>query len=255
MRAADQLRRMRRNNLGDSRQVRLRPGLQARVERVRHLPCDDVLRGPQRRPVIVGQPQRHLDLEHIQQLDEVVGPAGRDRARAHGVLEREVPADDPGEQLAQRGVGVCVGAAGQRDHGRELRVAESREGASQSRHHEREHEPRAGIVRAQPGEHEDARADDGAHAEGRQLERSQGPPQAVRAGFLSLFEQQAQRLPGKQWIPQFRLLGVGRRGATSSIPCVEMSLDAARMSACATKLLTPSHPGATNNRPALPTAR
>ena len=52
-------------------------------------------------PVIVGQPQWHVDVEDIEQFDEVVRPSGRDGAGAHGVFEGQVPADDPGEQFAE----------------------------------------------------------------------------------------------------------------------------------------------------------
>ena len=61
--------------------------------------------------MVIGQPQRHFDLENIEQLDEVVGPARGNRARAHGVFQREIPADDPGEQFPQGSVGIGVSAA------------------------------------------------------------------------------------------------------------------------------------------------
>ena len=87
----------------------------------------------ERRPVVVGQPQRHLDVEECAELDEVVGPTGGHGAGAHGVFQRQVPADDPGEDLAQRGVSVRVGAARQWNHGRKLGVAQRRERAAQAR--------------------------------------------------------------------------------------------------------------------------
>src|ERR1022692_500737 len=37
-----------------------------------HLPCHDILGGFQRGPMVVRQPQRHLDLEYVQQFDKVV---------------------------------------------------------------------------------------------------------------------------------------------------------------------------------------
>ena len=52
---------------------------------------------------------------------------GKADAHAHvteGVLEDQVPADDPGHQLAKRRVGVGVSRARNRDHGRQLRIAE-----------------------------------------------------------------------------------------------------------------------------------
>ena len=53
-------------------------------------------------------------------------------AEAHGhrdiadhIFEDEIPADDPGENLAQRGVRVCVGAARDGDHRGQFGVAEA----------------------------------------------------------------------------------------------------------------------------------
>ena len=50
--------------------------------------------------MVVSQPEWHLYMEDIEQFDEVVRPSGGYRARTHGVLEGQVPADDPGKQLA-----------------------------------------------------------------------------------------------------------------------------------------------------------
>ena len=41
------------------------------------------------------------DVEDSQKILEVVGPAVRDRGRSHGVLQDQVPADDPGEEFAR----------------------------------------------------------------------------------------------------------------------------------------------------------
>ena len=48
-----------------------------------------------------------------------------------GVFEDEVPADDPGDELAEGGVGVSVGGAGDGDHAGELGVTEAGEAADQ----------------------------------------------------------------------------------------------------------------------------
>ena len=57
---------------------------------------------------------------------------------ADRVLEDQVPADDPGHELAEGRVGVRVGAAGDRDHGRELGVAEPGQRAHRAQQHEGE---------------------------------------------------------------------------------------------------------------------
>ena len=170
------------------------PGTSEAVRGLRHLPGDDLLRLPQPGPVVVGQPKRHLDMQDVEQLDKVVGPAGRNRARAHGIFEGQVPADNPGEDLAQGGIGIGVGAARQRNHGGEFRIAQCREGATQSGKNEGKHQGRAGVVRSQARHHKNAGADDRAHPERSQLEGSERALQTVFAAFLGLIEQRVQRL-------------------------------------------------------------
>ena len=62
-----------------------------------------------------------------QEGTEIVRPALGDVDVADRVFDDQIPADDPGEDLAQGHVGVGVGAARHRDHGGDLRVAEGRE--------------------------------------------------------------------------------------------------------------------------------
>ena len=57
---------------------------------------------------------------------EVAAPGDRDRDVADRVLEDQIPADDPRDELAERRVRVRVGAAGLRNHRGELGVAERR---------------------------------------------------------------------------------------------------------------------------------
>ena len=66
-----------------------------------------------------------VDAEPVEQVDEVRGEADGDAHVGKGVLEDEVPADDPGDELAQHGVGVGVGGAGDGDHAGELSVAKA----------------------------------------------------------------------------------------------------------------------------------
>ena len=132
MRPLQQFRRLRPHDRRHFIEKRLRARHQGRVRSLRHLPGNHILGRFQRRPMIVSQPQRHLDVENIQQCDKVVRPPRRHRAGAHRVFQREVPADNPGNQLTQRRVSVSVGAAGQRNHGRELRIAQTCKRASQA---------------------------------------------------------------------------------------------------------------------------
>ena len=71
--------------------------------------------------------------EVVQQAGEVARPADRDRRGAERVLEHQVPADDPGDELAERRVAVGVGGAGDRNRRGELRIAQAGERAGRRR--------------------------------------------------------------------------------------------------------------------------
>ena len=68
-----------------------------------------------------------MDAEPVKQIDEVRSEADGDAHVGEGVFEDEVPADDPGDELAHDGVGVGVGGAGDGDHAGELGVTEAGE--------------------------------------------------------------------------------------------------------------------------------
>ncbi len=89
-------------------------------------------------PVVGHEPSRQVDADAAEERVGVAGPRDGDGRVADGVLEEEVPADDPGDQLAQRRVGVRVGAARHGDHRGELGVAERREAADDRGQHERQ---------------------------------------------------------------------------------------------------------------------
>ena len=80
----------------------------------------------ERRPIAGREPRRKRDAEAAEQRVEVVAPRDRDRDVADGVLEDQIPADDPGDQLSERRVRVGVRASRLRDHRRQLRVAQRR---------------------------------------------------------------------------------------------------------------------------------
>ena len=81
----------------------------------------------------IGQDVRHVQVENPDKILKVLRPAVRDGGGSDGVFEDEVPADDPGEHLAQRDIGVRVRRPGYRRHRRELRIAEGGEDAGRAR--------------------------------------------------------------------------------------------------------------------------
>ena len=89
------------------------------------------------------------------------GETDRDTHIGESVLEDEVPADDPGDELAERGVGVGVGRAGDGDHTGQLGVAKAGEAADDGDQHHRERQRGAGAgAAAEAGEVVVQRADD-----------------------------------------------------------------------------------------------
>ncbi len=101
----------------------------------------------------------------MEQARDVAGPAYGYGSGPHCVFEHQVPADDPSEQLTHGGVGVGVGAARNRDHGREFAVTHSRESAANRCDDKRQHDGWPGVIRRRDaGQREQPGADDGANA-------------------------------------------------------------------------------------------
>jgi hypothetical protein len=114
----------------------------------------------------VGQRVRQMQAEQFQDLAEVAGPADGHGGGGDGIFEDQVPADDPGDQFADAGIGIAIGAAGAADGSRQLGIGQRGEGAGGAGQNEGQHDRRPGMLcRDHAGEHEDARADDAADAE------------------------------------------------------------------------------------------
>ena len=145
----------------------------------------------------------------IEKVIHVCAEADSDRHVRDRVFEDQVPADDPGEDLAHGRVGVGVSAAGHGDHRREFGVAERGEAAGDGDQHEGERNRRAGAGTSHHGdwsaveyhvehgrledrrqihpgprgsgarEGENARADDGADAQRNQAPQTKAAAQAA----------------------------------------------------------------------------
>ena len=112
--------------------------------------------------------------EVVQQHHGVGAPALGHHARPEQQFQQQVPADDPGDHLAQAGVGERVRRPGDRDRRGELGVAERGQPAADGRHHEAQHDGRPGHGRrGPPGQREDTGPDDDADAEDREVQRGQ----------------------------------------------------------------------------------
>ena len=86
-----------------------------------------------------------MSMPAAEQRLEVVAPRDRDGDVADGVLEDQIPPDDPRDELAERRVRVRVRAARLRNHRRQLGVAERRERAADAEQQERDDERRPGA--------------------------------------------------------------------------------------------------------------
>jgi hypothetical protein len=135
-----------------------------------------------------GEPHRQGHADSSQQRREVVAPRDRNGDVAHRVFEDQIPPDDPGDDLAERRVGVRVRTTRLRDHRRQFRVAERGQRTGRSKQHEREHERRPCAIphdlagrcrlpcRCRPDRAEDARAD---HRTDRQHDQIAGAEHAL----------------------------------------------------------------------------
>ena len=155
-----------------------------------------------------------MDIELAEEAEEVTGPADRHRRGGDTVLEHQHPADEPGRQFAEGGVGVGIGAAGDRHHRGELRVGQRAEGAADRGQHEGQHDRRSGVVGGGlAGDDEDAAADHCADAEGGQ---PPGAEVAAQAEAVGVFMGGMRVLGGPQLLEHvwwsFRCVPARRRG-------------------------------------------
>ncbi len=105
-------------------------------------------------------------MQLLQQAIEISRPSRGHRRRAKSVLQSQVPADDPGNKLAQRRIPVGICRTGNGNDGGKLGIAKAGKGACNACQHKAERDRGAGMPRGGlAGEHKNARADDCADAE------------------------------------------------------------------------------------------
>ena len=137
-------------------------------------------------------PLRQRQPEETDQLAEVAGDADGDDGDDRGVLQQQVPADEPARELPQHHVAVGVGRARARDQAGELRVGERGRGTRDAGDQERDEDRGPGLlVRDRPGQGEDPGADDAADPDGRELPQAERALQAVAALGLDVVDRLA----------------------------------------------------------------
>ena len=153
--------------------------------------------------VVDAEPLRQRETEAAEELLEIGRPRDGHGHVAHGVLQDEIPADDPRRQLSERGVRIGVGRARYRHHGSELGIAQRGESAGHRHEHERHDERGSGAeVRGaaggrRPHRREDAGANHRADAHRRELHRAKGPAQPLLWSF-GLLHQPIERLDAQR---------------------------------------------------------
>ena len=76
------------------------------------------------RAIVRGHPIGDADAESGDQRLEIIAPTDGDGNVTNGVFDDQIPTNDPGNQLAERRIGIGVRAAGNRDHRCEFRIAQ-----------------------------------------------------------------------------------------------------------------------------------
>ena len=128
---------------------------------------------------------RQMNAPIAEQVGDVTRPPDRNRGRRHQIFERKIPADDPGERLAERAVRVRVRAARHGNHRSELRVADRGERGAEGSDEQRQRQGRSRVIRRdRAGQDENAGADRRAQADCRQRAGAQHPVQ--RRGAIQL---------------------------------------------------------------------
>ncbi len=142
--------------------------------------------------VAVGKPSGQVNPEPREERVEITAPGDGHSHVTHGVFEDQVPANDPGDELAQRGIGVGVRTARLRDHGGQLGVAQRTETAHNAEKDERDDERGAGAVayhfagrkhlscRGGANRREDAGANDGADGKENEVAGAECAPESVQ---------------------------------------------------------------------------
>ncbi|MNS96185.1 hypothetical protein D3C72_1304720 [compost metagenome] len=120
------------------------------------------------------QGQRQVDAQPRQEGNGVARPAHGHRRNDQRIFQDQAPPYDPSEDLAQRGIGIGIGAARGGHDGRQLGIGQGRAGAYQTRQTKADQHRRTGQTGADPDQGQDAGADDRADAQGHQMRPTQG---------------------------------------------------------------------------------
>ena len=106
-----------------------------------------------------------------------------------GVFDDQIPADNPRDQLAHRGVGVGVSRTRDGNSRCKFGVAKRGKGAGDCRENEQKNHRRTAVVRRFADHCENARADNGGDAHQGQIKNAERAFERSAAVFLRVFGQ------------------------------------------------------------------
>lgn len=142
-----------------------------------------------------------MNVKIVEQADKVSTPTGGDGRSAEGVFQDQVPADDPGDELAQGGIAVGVRRTGDRYQGRELGIAQSCKCASDASDDETERDRRASEYGGgRSDEHKNAGPNNCADSKSDEVNRTKRPLQLVFAFLMRFLQKRGHGLD----CPEFR---------------------------------------------------
>src|SRR5262249_2461063 len=148
-------------------------------------------RSPEKRWNFVGD-LRNAFVEYRNKLLEVGGPAVGHGGGSNGVLEYQVPSDDPRKQFTERCIGIRIRRARHRHHRSKFRVPKRSKDAGQARQDKREHQGRPRpVMSGNTGKNKNAGADNRANAKRSELYWSKDATEPILA--CHLIEEQAER--------------------------------------------------------------
>ena len=86
-----------------------------------------------------------MNAQPVEQIDHMRGKSDTHAHVAEGIFQDQVPADDPGHQLAHGGVGIGVGRSGDGDHAAQFGVTQPGKAADDRHQHHGQREGRSGA--------------------------------------------------------------------------------------------------------------
>lgn len=127
---------------------------------------------------------RQVNADGGEEMREILAPRDAHRDGRHGVFQHEVPSDNPGDELAHRGVGISVGTSCHGNHRGKFGIAESGKGASDGGDDERKRDGWTRVAcRYGSGDGEESGADDDTDSEGHEADGAEhAAKRALSAG-------------------------------------------------------------------------